>query len=687
MKYWRIVTLSFVIFTLVSGAIFAVPVRAAVTPNDPYFQNQWYLKRIKAPEAWEINSRSRGTVIAVIDSGVQITHPDIAANLWVNAGEIDGNRKDDDGNGLVDDRNGWDFVNNVSDPGPKFKKGFTEAGILHGTIVAGIAAGVGNNGQGITGLNWDVKIMPLKALDDAGNGDTAAVIKAIDYAIAKGANIINLSFVGFSYSPNLRNAIQRAHDAGVIVVAPAGNEQSGEHGVNLNQRPIYPACYTGNRNERIVIGVAATDAIDQKAAFSGYGHNCIDLSAPGMSFFSTSVYAPQKSVNGSFFNQSYDGYWSGTSVAVPLVSATLALIQGANPTLSAEESVDILLKNTDNIDSLNPEYIDQLGSGRLNVALAVAEAADKLKARKPLLAITPGGRTAPYVKITDTQGEAISEFLAYKASFTGGVNVAAGDLDGDGIDEIVTAPANGLEADIRIFNAQGKFISHFLAYPATFRGGVNLAVADTDKNGKSEIITVPSQGYSAEVKIFTPQGRLQKMFLAYPPSFKGGATVAVGDVMGDGAVEIVTGTGKGGIPQVKVFSTVGKALSSFVVGSPKEATGLRVALVDMDGNSRRRQAEIVVSRQSGSPLVSTFDFRGAVRRQWSAYRVPFKGDVKISAADLDADGLKEIITTPGPGGGPHVRSFSRLGNVKESFYAYATDFAFGVNLTPLFIKS
>ncbi len=683
MRYQRIITLAFVIVSVVSATFLSVPARAAINPNDTYFGDQWYLKRIKAPEAWEIHSRSRGVIIAVIDSGVQINHPDLAGNIWINSAEVAGNKKDDDGNGLVDDVNGWDFVNNVADPAPKFKAGFTEAGILHGTIIAGVAGAVGNNNTGVTGVTWDVKIMPLKALDDAGNGDTVAVIRAIDYAIAKGANIINLSFVGFTYSSGLRDAIQRAHDAGVIVVAPAGNEQSVEHGVNLNQKPIYPACYKGTHNERIVIGVAATDAIDQKASFSGYGDDCIELAAPGMSFFSTAVYAPQKSVGGKFFNQPYDGYWSGTSVAVPVVSATLALIQSTNPTLSADESVDILLRTTDNINSLNPEYVNQLGRGRINVGLAVAEAANRLRAKRPLFAITPSNRTAPFVKITDQDGVTIKEFLAYKESFKGGVNVAAGDIDGDGSDEIVTAPASGLEADIKIFNSEGKFIRHFLAYPASFRGGVNLQVADTDKDGRAEIIIAPASGRSSEIKIFTKEGRLRKMFLAYPASFRGGASIAVGDVMGDGAPEIITGAGKGGVPQVKIFSTTGKSLSSFVAGSPNQPAGLRVALADIDGNSRRRQSEILVSRQSGVSLVSTFDFRGTLRRQWYAYSSPFQGDVKLAAIDLDADGLKEIIATPGAGGGPHVRIFNRLGIFQNSFYAYDTDFGFGVNLTSL----
>ncbi len=282
---------------------------ASLIPNDTLYNNQWYLRRIKAPEAWEMQSTSPGVVIAIIDSGVQINHPDLRPNLWFNAAEIENNGKDDDHNGYIDDRYGWDFVNAVPDPSPKFQRGFTEAGIQHGTIVAGIAAAAGNNTEGISGVSHNAKIMALKALGDDGDGETSSVVKAIDYAVAEGANIINLSFVGFAYSRSLKDAIQRAYDAGVQVVAPAGNEQAGDNGVNLDVHPIYPACYENSAGQPIVIGVAATDGIDQKAAFSGYGSRCIALSAPGVSFFSTVVHAPSQSTSGQTFNEYYDGYW------------------------------------------------------------------------------------------------------------------------------------------------------------------------------------------------------------------------------------------------------------------------------------------------------------------------------------------------------------------------------------------
>lgn len=659
---------------------------AALTPSDLHFSDQWYLKRIKAPEGWGIQAQSPNIVVAVIDSGVDTHHPDLRANLWVNPAEVDGNKKDDDQNGYIDDHYGWDFVNNVADPGPKFKTGYTEAGILHGTIVAGVLGAVGDNIEGISGVTWKTKIMSLKALDDAGNGETSRVVKAIDYAVAKGANIINLSFVGYASSRTMRDAIQRAVDAGVIVVAPAGNEQSAGHGVNLNTKPIYPACYKNDANQSLVIGVAATDGIDQKAPFSGYGNSCVDISAPGVGFFSTAVYAPQQTWHGKFFDNYYDGYWSGTSVAVPLVSGALALIQSANPTLTVQQSTNILLQSSDNIEALNPDYAGQLGRGRLNVENALTAATQPLRQRTAYMAVTPAGHAEPVVTLMNTQGSEISSFLAYDRRFRGGVNLVAADLTGDGRDEIITAPASQLESDIKIFSSEGKFLRHFLAYPSTYRGGVNIAVADLNQDGKYEIITAPASGRKAEIKVFTSEGKLLTTFLAYPATFTGGAVVAAGNVMGDAQAEIVVGTGKGGIPEVKVFSSAGQRLSSFVVGNRTAATGLRLSVLDIDANPRRQTAEIVVTRQGSSPEGVIVDFKGTVRRRFQVYLPSFKGDITTMTADVNQDGLKEIVSFPGVGGGPQIKFFTHLGDFKYSFYAYPFDFKGGVNATVFYSK-
>ena len=177
----KLVTSFFILFL-----VFAEPVLAAIMPNDPYYKNQWYLAKIRADSAWEKITESPDMVIAVIDSGIDINHPDLKDNIWHNNKEIAGNGKDDDKNGFIDDTNGWDFITNTPDPSPKFSAGWTEAGVSHGTMVAGIIAARGNNGIGVAGVTWRTKIMPLRVLNDKGDGKISDVIRAIDYAVKNG---------------------------------------------------------------------------------------------------------------------------------------------------------------------------------------------------------------------------------------------------------------------------------------------------------------------------------------------------------------------------------------------------------------------------------------------------------------------------------------------------------------------
>jgi len=221
-------------------------------PNDPDFIQQYYMRQVEAMGAWDISLGSAEVIVAVLDSGIDYENPDLKHNVWVNAHDRPNDLIDNDGNGKVDDFYGWNFVEDNNDVRPVFSN-FTELGINHGSVVAGIIAARGNNNLGIAGSAWQTKIMSLKVLDSSGLGDSAQVIKAIDYAISKGANVLNLSIVGSNYSQSLQNALQRAWDAGMVIVAAAGNEIG--RGDDMNSIPAYPACNDGTDN--IVIGITA----------------------------------------------------------------------------------------------------------------------------------------------------------------------------------------------------------------------------------------------------------------------------------------------------------------------------------------------------------------------------------------------------------------------------------------------
>ncbi|MEA2516437.1 MAG: hypothetical protein QOG16_275, partial [Actinomycetota bacterium] len=259
---------------------------ASVIPNDPRFSQQWGLDNtgqnvsgatgtadadVDAPEAWSVSTGSKNTVVAIIDTGIAYDHPDLAPNLWTNAGEVGGGKEtngvDDDGNSFEDDWRGWDFVD--KDNSPRDLVG-------HGTHVAGTVGAAGNDGYGATGIAWRVHLMALRVLDEEGSGTTSDVASAVAYAADEGADVINLSLSGPDFSLSVSNAIASATDS--LVVVAAGNE-----GSNNDVTPSYPCNYPAAN----LVCVAASDQNDALAGFSNYGAVNVDLTAPGTRILST----------------------------------------------------------------------------------------------------------------------------------------------------------------------------------------------------------------------------------------------------------------------------------------------------------------------------------------------------------------------------------------------------------------
>jgi large repetitive protein len=334
----------------------------AETPNDPEYSEQWYLGMVDAPEAWDIETGDDDIVVAVLDTGVDLDHPDLEDNIWVNADEVPDNGIDDDGNGYVDDYYGWDFVDDDSTPIPDVSSGANEDAISHGTVIAGIIAAVGDNNEGLTGVVWDAQIMAVRMLDKVGSGNSVDAREAIEYAVENGADVINLSFSGTTNDPALKAAVQEAYNNGVVIVAALGND-----GVSVNDNPVYPACYRNGANDW-VIGVAASNKYDKHSLFSNYG-NCADLSAPGEEMYGLFYYDP---ANG--FTDPYGDDWAGTSVASPVVAGAAALLLSKYPSLDPAAIRNILKLSVDPM-ALSGVYRGQFGAGRLNLNQAVEMAA------------------------------------------------------------------------------------------------------------------------------------------------------------------------------------------------------------------------------------------------------------------------------------------------------------------------
>jgi thermitase len=300
-------------------------------PNDPRYGEQWHLPKINAAQAWDTQTGSSNVVVAVIDSGLDLDHADIAGAVWSNPGEIaDG--LDNDGNGFVDDVNGWNFVNDTNNVNDTFG---------HGTHVAGIIGATGNNGIGVAGVAYGVKIMPVSV--GGPSISASAVAEAIYYAVDEGADVINMSFSGPASFVGAREAIDHAVEQGVVLVASAGN--------GATQNYQYPAIY------QEVIAVAALDPANARVTLSHYGR-WVDAAAPGQLVMSTLP------------NDEY-GTMTGTSQASPIVAGVAALVKSAHPGFSAEEVRAQVLASAASVSAQNPDYLGLLGAGLPNAALAV----------------------------------------------------------------------------------------------------------------------------------------------------------------------------------------------------------------------------------------------------------------------------------------------------------------------------
>jgi subtilisin family serine protease len=316
------------------------PVQDTATPDDAPSAGQWGLAQIDAPAAWEVVTGRPDVVIAEIGSGVDTGHPDLAGQLWVNAGEIDGNGVDDDDNGYVDDIHGWNVLDNNSD--------LTDH-TGHSTMVAGILIAALDDQQGITGVCWGCRLMVVKVTQPDGLARYSDIAAGVVYAAQNGADVINISLRGQLSSAALHSAIVVASET-AVVVSSAGNDG--------DDAPVYPAAYDP------VLAVTGTDSGDVKAAVANYGA-WVDVSAPGQDIVTT--------VN----NGGY-GSISGTSFATPFVSGLAGLLRSQHPNWSPTEVRAHIVNTADDIDGLNPGFEGQLGSGRINAARAVAQATQTL---------------------------------------------------------------------------------------------------------------------------------------------------------------------------------------------------------------------------------------------------------------------------------------------------------------------
>jgi len=342
-------------------------------PNDANFSSQWSLYNtgqmiwnntsgtpgadIDAPEAWNIETGNPDVVLAIIDSGIDYTHPDLSAKIWNNTDEIPGNGIDDDHNGYIDDVKGWDFYSNDNDP---------KDGLGHGTMCAGIAAASTNNDIGIAGVCWNCTVMPVQIFNESGWGDVTQAAAGIRYAADNGADVCSMSFA-FGWSFILKDAVDYAYSKGVFLCAAAGNANSSGKG--------YPGGFEN------VVAVAATNQNDGRCTPDDWGPGLgseygdwIEIAAPGNLIYTT-LPTYHVTMNDWFgMKQNYDYGRYGTSFSTPMVAGVAALLLSKDPSLTPYEVEALICGNVD--PYISKEYI---GTGRLNAQKALAALSSDIK--------------------------------------------------------------------------------------------------------------------------------------------------------------------------------------------------------------------------------------------------------------------------------------------------------------------
>jgi subtilisin family serine protease len=338
--------------------------RVTATTSDPYlassgawgqaYQDLWGLHKIAAPAAWDL-ATGQGVVVAVIDTGSDLGHPDLAASLWHNPGEIAGNGADDDGNGFVDDALGWDFAHGDADPSDDYG---------HGTHVAGTLAAVGDNGSGVVGVAWGAKVMTVKGLDENGAGDSDRLAEAIVYAAENGARVINMSWRMIGFSQVVEDALAAAYGQGVVLVASAGNDFT-------EAWRVHPA------SSRYVLCIGASTPTDLRAQFSNAGGS-LDVLAPGGAESGDNGGGNILSLRSSLLSAAFpsslwvgSGYLrlDGTSMAAPHVAGLAALLLEAQPGLTPEEVRQAIRRSA--ADILAAGWDLESGYGRIAAAAAL----------------------------------------------------------------------------------------------------------------------------------------------------------------------------------------------------------------------------------------------------------------------------------------------------------------------------
>lgn len=660
--YGGLCLLFFVSLLLQPGAVFAR------VSNDPE-GSQWAYDLLKVGEVWDVTQGSDNVIVAVIDNGIDIDHPDLRDNIWRNLREIPNNGKDDDANGYVDDIYGWNFVpddlngdkeigpdENKGNPNvrPRVRTGLSESdreNISHATIVAGIIGARGDNAFDGAGLNWRVKLMSVRVVDETGISHAFVLGKAIRYAVDNGAHIINISLVGNAYDPELKSAIHYAAERGVAIVAAAGNTLT-----DLNIEPEYPICADATTTMPLVVGVSAIQEGRQFASFSNSGSTCIDVTAPGVGIASTVIYRPDLG-----FTSSYAGGKRGTSYAAPFVSGILALIKSVQPDWRAPELYDALFTSVSKTTPTNEEqYRTLFGRGLVQARAAVDLAMSKRSTQTPTgvalivqgadeVAYMNKGEILPQVKenvIFENALSAISvrtkNTLYYILTRKDGNRTLFRVFGADGslreerrldipTDSRLVAGflTSANTPDIFVWK-KGKTPSLFDVYSLSgmkknsiknsegytvksvttalnATTGLSHVYVLVEKNGENRVLTVDASGAVVSSVVLPKDVRV--------------GSIVVGNIENDNGLEMVGISGPNEPMKLTYFTSAGAVIRSTIIDQPLSPYEPALRLIDLAGDS---YPEIIVMTGGPNPVLRAFNAKGRLEESWRDILPEFK---------------------------------------------------------------
>lgn len=639
--------------------LFPVTVFAKVA-NDP-FAKQWSYEKIGAYDAWDISTGSRNVVVAVIDNGFDHFHPDLKDNVWINTDEVLGNKIDDDNNGYIDDVYGWNFVvedrnndgviskteafgsNNprppVVDVDPSTKAGQV---LHHGSVVAGIIGAMGNNRRLGTGLNWEVKLMNLRLIDNDGRGQTVALGRAITYAVDNGADVINFSIVSNDFSDDVKEAIDYAYEEGVVVVAAAGN-----NAMSLNSIPLYPVCADSGLDNPRVLGVSAIQEDRRIAAFSNYGSNCIDITAPGVDIGSLLRYGPEDG-----YPEQYATGWSGTSFAAPFVSATAALIKAVQPSWTNTQIYEAILSTT---DKTPPEdettYANLFGKGLLQVdrALALAieseEAPEVVKPTPTVIKEDAPGELKPDIHLASLSQGLVRVKYTNRPGL--GTTIEVPEMQyADYIEQYVDKTGDiyyvtsgyleeGELSEIHVFNEAWEIIADFLVDDQT--AGKRPALADVTGDELPEVVLAPVGHRTERYSVYDLDG--ERLYVVDGEETHKGAVINYLPRAGR-KDSVIIGVQLSDETRVEQYDEHGDFLTSFTTEQLEQPGSIIAADLEGDGT----QEVIMSAAKSEATQVVYYRLAdGQLLRNFPAYAPGLQLAVRFSAADFDLDGDDDVL--------------------------------------------